>query len=268
MINVRDVSDYLYCARKVYLRKILNAREGQNANMVKGMIRHDILDELNKTEGNIVSGITRQMNLTELGDVYKINLLEITRRIFRRHENSTTSFSINQENFWQDFWRGISEDVQLRIKAISKLLKKNIFGYELWQKLEPKYLTEFKIVSDRLQLVGRIDRVEIHKHQANLVYVPWEIKNASVREPYELDILQLACYAILLEDKFNVNVCEGIIHYKNKKIKIKIDGNKKQKIFSIIEAINNFSEKNMPKITENFNKCRHCGLHDECFKVQ
>ncbi len=268
LLNVRDISDYLYCARKVYLRKILGARERPNAAIIKGMIRHDILDELNKTESNIVSGITRAMNLTELGDVYKTHLLAITKNSFNRHEHAADSFSINQENFWLDFWRDVREDMQLRIKAISKLLNKNIFGYELWQKLEPKYLTEFRIISDKLQLVGRIDRIEIHKHEGKMLYIPCEIKNASIKEPYESDILQLASYAVLLEDKFNARVHEGVIQYKNKKIKIKIDEEKKKRISSIIKSINEFSAAEMPKILENFNKCRHCGLRDECFKAQ
>lgn len=100
-----------------------------------------------------------------------------------------------------------------------------------------------------------------------MLYIPYEIKNTSIAKPYESDILQLASYAILLEDNFNVVVAEGIIQYKNKKVKIEIDDGRKQKVFDIIESINNFSPANMPKIIENFNKCRHCGLKDECFKI-
>lgn len=267
-LNVRDISDYLYCARKVYLRKVLHAREKPNVKTILGMIRHSILDELNKIEESIVSGIAQQKNLTELGDIYKMHLLAITERIFRKYENLAISFSINIQEFWQEFWKNIQQEIQLRIKAIYRLLQKNIFGYELWQSLEPKYLTEFKIISGKLQLVGRIDRVIIEKQDNKTIYVPCEIKNADTIKPYESDILQLACYAILLEDKFNTEIKKGIIQYKNRKIDVEIDEGKRQRIFSIIESINKFSSTGMPKILENFKKCRACGLRDECFNIQ
>ena len=266
-LNVRDISDYLYCARKVYLRKTLNLREKTNAKMIKGMIRHEIFDELNKTEANIVSGITQQKNLTEMGDIYKMHLLGITERIFRKYENLAVSFEINMQEYWQDFWKNVQQEIQLRIKAISKLLEKNILGYELWQSLEPKYMTEFKISSERLQLVGRIDRVMIEKQDGRTIYVPCEIKNADAIKPYESDMLQLACYAILLEDKFNTKVMEGIIQYKNKSIRIAIDESRRQKVFSIIKSIDNFPSSQIPKIQENFRKCESCGLRDECFDI-
>lgn len=266
--NVRDISDYLYCARKVYLRKTLNLREKTNAKMVKGMIRHEIFDEFNKTEEEIVSGITQQKNLTELGDIYKKYLLEIADWSFRKNENFTNEFGINKQEFWQDFWKNVQQEIQLRIKAIYKLLKKNILGVELWKKLEPKYLTEFKVVSDRLQLVGRIDRVIIEKQDGRTIYVPCEIKNADTIKPYESDMLQLACYAMLLEDKFGTEIKKGIIQYKNRKIDVEIDEGKRQKVFDIIKSIGNFSSAAMPKILENFNKCRACGLREECFGAQ
>ena len=263
--NVRDISDYLYCARKVYLRKTLNLREKTNAKMIKGMIRHEIFDEFNKTEEEIVSGITQQKNLTELGDIYKNWLLDITGWSFRKNENSTSSFEISRQEFWREFWKSAQPEIQPRVKAISKLLQKNIFGDELWQRLEPKYLTEFKVVSDRLQLIGRIDRIIIENKNNKTIYTPCEIKNAAVTKPYESDILQLACYAMLLEDRFNTEVREGIIQYKNKSIRIAIDESHRQKVFSIIQSIDNFSESNMPQIIENFKKCESCGLKEECF---
>ncbi|MFH0832075.1 MAG: CRISPR-associated protein Cas4 [archaeon] len=266
--NARDISDYLYCARKVYLRKILHMREKPNERTIAGVIRHDILDELNKAEAGIVTGIKRAMNLTELGDLYKNHLLDITAWIFRKHENSAISFSINPENFWNEFWNNLQDEIQLRIKSISKLIKKNIFGQELWEKLEPKYLTEFKIISDKLHLVGRIDRIVIENDKGRKVYIPYEVKNASVEKPYESDMLQLACYALLLEDNFQTEVNRGIIQYKNKRVDVDIGQEKKQKVLEIMESINNFSEENIPHILENFNKCRHCGLHDECFGLQ
>ena len=267
-LSVRDLSDYLYCERKAYLKKILGLKEQIGPYVIKGRIKHEILDEFSKIEQNIVSSITYQLSYEELGNLYMIALKQITSMAFERNLSSAESFKLEEEEFWEGLWKELQKDIQLRVKAISLLLKKDIFGLELWEKLEPKYLTEYKIISPRLGLTGKIDRLMISEQDGKKVYIPFEVKSGSAIKPYESDLIQLSSYALLIEDKFNYPASKGFMEYKDRRIEIEITREMKQQALDIIQNIRNFPNlEKMPKIIENFKKCLKCGLREQCYEI-
>ena len=260
--NVRDVSDYLYCARKAYLKLVVGKREPANSAMIAGRIIHEILDEFSKLEPDITSGIIRKMSSKELENLFSKHIEIAASRIFQKNEQIASSFNISQEEITGRIMQKLKRDLSKRIPAITRLLNKNIFGNQLWQHLEPKFLTELRIESEKYGLVGKIDKVMISKEG----YIPYEVKNSEASNPHKSDLLQLAAYALLLEEHFKTKISRGVLEYKNQEIEIEISEELKQDVLNIISCLNMLNEKNIPPITEKLNKCRACGLRGECYK--
>jgi len=264
-IYVTDLTNYLYCPRKVYLQKVKHLREPANQNIIKGRMKHAIFDSFNKSEQNIVSQITTQLSQEELFGFYKKNFLELTKKTFSEYEKLASLFGISFEDFWKETQRYFNREIILRVKAISKLLEKKIFGAELWKKLEPKYLTELRIISDKLALIGRVDRIKLE--QGN--YIPYEIKSRKILTsvPYDNELLQIAAYSLLLEEKFSFPVKKGFIEYSNKKVAIEMTTELREKVLYLLDKIKNLHAQDIPQIEKNFSKCKSCGLRKICFKL-
>jgi CRISPR/Cas system-associated exonuclease Cas4 (RecB family) len=48
VLSITDITSYLYCPRKFYLKKVRGIKEKPNQAMIKGRLKHEILDIFNK----------------------------------------------------------------------------------------------------------------------------------------------------------------------------------------------------------------------------
>jgi len=53
-VKVTDLTDYSFCPRKVYLKRVLGLREETNYQMFLGRVVHEIFENLNESEDKIV----------------------------------------------------------------------------------------------------------------------------------------------------------------------------------------------------------------------
>lgn len=258
MINVTELTEYLYCPRKLYIKKTLGLKEPFTKAMLQGKLKHDILDLFNKNESSLVSGIIEKINLENLSLLYQNLLRAITIEVFRKNWRALETYEINKNEFYQNFFNNIKEDINLRISSILKN-QENFLGKELWNNLNPKYLTELKIESEVLDLKGRIDRVEFSDE-----IIPYEVKNRE--DIFESDRIQLAAYSLLLKEEFNRDIKKGIIKTKTKTEEIIIDDELKNKVLYLIEQVKKISE-TKPEILSNFKKCSSCPFRDKCLEI-
>ena len=131
----------------------------------------------------------------------------------------------------------------------------------------PKIESEIWISSERLHLKGIIDRLE--KYECD--YIPIELKTGkpAANGIWPSHRIQLAAYALLLEDKFSVNVKEGFIHYLDYKQKKQLVMNSfiRQEVIDLTnKVISLLKSKTLPVFCSNKNKCDSCGLKDACYK--
>lgn len=262
-INVTDLNEYLFCARKLWLRMIKGFRGMLTLPMVKGKLKHQIIENFSKSEENLVSGLVSLASKPEIIELYRKNCRLLCRRVFSENSNLINSFKIAEENFWNDFWTDFEPEIELRARVIFEFLSKNIFGGSLWQMLEPKYKTELKIASEKLGLTGRIDRLEIWKDEI----IPFELKNKkSDNKMYDSDIVQLVAYALLLDDSYSCSIRKGFIQYKDKKVDLAISDELKKDVLELIDKVRRIDDERCPPIQENFKKCDTCNLKEHCFK--
>src|SRR3989344_423001 len=204
IINVTAISEYLYCPRKLFLKKISGKREPPNKRMIIGKIRHDILDLFGKNESLLVSSIKTKLNVKEIKQMYESLIRSIAGEVFYRNENLIESFKIDKKELLAFLLKDLQEEIKIRVDSVISGLALGFLGADLWKNLKPKYVTEMSVISDELGLRGRIDRTKISDG-----IVPYEIKTK--QEIYETDIIQLSAYALLLEDKFNVKINKGVL---------------------------------------------------------
>ncbi|MFH1500522.1 MAG: hypothetical protein ABIE22_01095 [archaeon] len=62
IINVTDISEYLFCPMKVYLRLVKKIRFPPNKPMISGQLKHKVFDLFNKNDPAIVSSINSSLS--------------------------------------------------------------------------------------------------------------------------------------------------------------------------------------------------------------
>lgn len=254
LINVTDITGYLYCPRKLWL-KLNGVKEPLNSKMVLGIIRHKIFDSFNKIESSIVSSLEKAEK-NYIKNAYFSVLEKIISEVHSSNFNMAVNFGISKELVSESVMELMQREISLRIRSILEIMGKGLRGKELWRELKPKYLTEFEIISPELGLKGRVDRVRVGNE-----ILPYEIK--SRLEIYDSDKIQLSAYALLLEKEFNKKIDKAIVEAMSKQQIIEITPEMKSKVLEIAEKIRNLSE---PQFSSNFAKCNKCALKDVCFK--
>ncbi len=256
IINITDITEFLYCPRKVYLRLVKGIRTPPNQRMINGMLRHKVFDLFNKNEKVLVESIKIKIPEKEIKKLYETLLINITKEVLMQNQNLAGSFGIDEKEFSNSISKTTNPEINLRVSAVSKTLEKGFLGKELWRNLKPKYLTEYRIESQELGLRGRIDRIMFSESP-----IPIEIKTRE--KIYDSDKIQLAGYALLLEKEFNKNIGKGAVEYLGKREDIELTEELKNQVLEIAEKIRNMTEENA-SFPSNFEKCKSCALKENC----
>ncbi|MEK6951401.1 MAG: CRISPR-associated protein Cas4 [Nanoarchaeota archaeon] len=264
MFSVTDLATYLYCPRKLYLQQVLEFPEPPSEILLLGSINHAMFDKINKLDESIVSSITESTNIKEL---YSKTYFTLLKSILK--EANLKEFALKSLDVFHDTWPRFQEEAELRAdNVLSFIQKNNIYGKALWEKLTPKYLTEIKLYSEKLELKGIIDRLELTEGSL----IPYELKTGSPPRDgvWPGQKIQLISYMLLAKENMGKTVTHGFIHF------IKTNENRKIILnpFSEIEVKNTIAEikeilnaESPPEILENKNKCNACSLKEECYKI-
>ena len=266
-ISVTLLSSYLYCSRKLFLEKVLMQAEPPKESLVMGSIRHETYDKINKNEELIVTSITKIMDFTEMQQLYKQNHLKFLRKSIADNRDRLKSVNLNMLDAYRKSFPFIMEESVTRSKNVFDfILKNNVFGDELWQRLTPKILSELRVESEGLKLKGIIDQVHVYEQD----YVPFELKTGRAPDSgvWPSHRIQIAAYSMLLQEKFNKPIKEGFVFYLDTKEKRHIAMNPfmKDEVKQIVnEVIGLLESKNIPDFCNNENKCMKCGLKETCY---
>ena len=87
-ISVSLLSSYLFCSRKLFLEQVLGLKALPKGVTIKGTIKHNVLDLVNKQEKGIVSS-TDEQNLEEIKEKYKFLPDDLALRYVRNYGTMT-----------------------------------------------------------------------------------------------------------------------------------------------------------------------------------
>jgi len=266
-ISVSMLSAYLFCERKLFLQQVLALKEPPKESTVLGSLRHEIYDFINQSEEKIVTSIKEKIQYDELISKYKKFYSNSLREKIIKNKSKIKEVNLDIVDVFKRTWPLILEEADTRAKNIFGFIQKyNVYGQELWEKLTPKIISEIRIDSNNLQLKGIVDKVEIYENS----YVPIELKTGKMPKDgiWPGHRIQIAAYAMLIEEKFKTNVKEGFVNYLDAKETrhIAINPFMKEEILNLVKQVQDLlKNKDLPDYCENRNKCTNCGLRETCY---
>lgn len=267
MLSVSALSTYMYCKRKLYLQNVLGFYEPPKEALVKGAIRHLAYEKINLVEEELVKNIKKEITLDVLKGRYHQRYREILLEIIKQKKEGLKQFNILPQDLFKQTWPLILTESETRATIVHDfILKHKVFGKELWEKLTPKIKSEYKIISKRLALKGVIDQIEIYEKG----FVPIELKTGSCPKEgvWPNHKIQLAAYALLLEDNLNITVKEGFVAYLDAKQRrhVSINPFLRQEILDLIDKVGSLlKNEKVPDFEKNENKCNKCGIKNMCY---
>lgn len=266
MISVTDLSSYIFCPRAVYLKKVIEVEPMPKDVLVRGGITHSVMDNLNKKEEDIVKKLSK-ININDVNNIYRNEFYKVLIEAINRERMMLRQVGLNKLELFNELWTIFLKESDLRSKSVLGFHKKTgLLGNELWDSLEPKFLTELKLSSEELKLKGIIDRVEIFKDE----YIPVEMKTGRMMSNgvWPGHKIQIGSYILLLNEKFRSSY--GYVDYleHGERKRIDLDDGLRNEITGIRDnVLNLLSSSEIPAKVENLNKCGKCQFKEECFKL-
>jgi len=237
--RVTDLIDYLFCPRKIYLKRVLEYEEERKEEAIFGSIIHYIFDKLNESEEEIVYEIEDGVPFDYILNLYEKFANEIIKESLEKFRDEIKELRIKEEELILDIKKHIYEDLYERAKIVYNTMNTyDVYGIVLWDKLEPKIKSELELFSDKYKLIGRIDRVEFYKN----FIVPIEIKSGNFSKSH---LIQLHAYALLLKSNYPKYIIDrGIILYTKlkKRKEVKLKNKLFDKVIEIRDAVLNIIE--------------------------
>jgi len=269
MVSATKLSSYLYCPRKLFISSVLKVEEPPKEALVKGKIWHKTYEFINKNDEPIVKSI-KTKDYTTIYDSYKRSYAKFLRNAIIMSRSELEGFGIKMLDIFTDYWPHFDSEAKLRAVNLCEFIsKQQIFGDELWNRLEPKILSEKYFKSEKLGLSGIIDMIEVYNHADAEFYVPVEIKTGKVpnKGMWDGHRVQLASYMMLLEDA-GMNTGEGYLKYKgvdDKRI-LSMNSLLKEEIIGLISKVSiMITTLELPNFTDNKNKCISCVHKKLCY---
>lgn len=269
-IRVTDITEYLFCPRKIYLKYVKNIKEPQSKEKLLGNIIHETLEKINDAEQNIIYSIKDFIEFNELIKIYENELNKIIDSVIERYRTDIINFNMKEDEIRIKILKNVYQEIENRSKIIYETMnEKNLYGIELFYSLDPKVYSEHDIYSSRYNLKGKVDRLEVY--MANKIVIPYEFKTGRFDKNHEL---QLFAYYLILKDEYkNYRVNKGYIIYtkdnklkevnferKDKREKINFILNIRDKIFDIVE------NKKDPGLNKDKSICQKCAFFKICYK--
>jgi len=268
MVSATQLASYLYCARKLFLSNVLLIEEPSKAEIVKGRIWHETYEYMNNSEESIVSSINVKDH-QEILDLYLKSYSKILRNVIIRNKTKLKEFDLSMIDIFKDYWPNFEKEAKEHaLNVLDFINRHDVYGKELWKRLTPKIFSEQKFRSERLNLTGIIDVLEVHDVNGEKSYIPIELKTGKFPDKgmWEGHRIQLGAYMLLLEDA-GKNVKEAAIKYKGvDKRSLQMNTFLKDEILSLVKKTDSVLKSlELPPYTDNKNKCKTCPYKEKCY---
>lgn len=263
MIAVTDLSAYLFCQRKLYLKKVLHIKEKPKQQTLQGTITHRVFELSGKEDKAIISSFTDRSTQDDIEMQYRRVYSNALITSIRENKDALKTASVDVLTLYQELWPCFLKEAKAKSAALfSHAHETKKFGETLWKDV-PKSSSEIRIVSEMLGMTGVIDRLEEG-------YIPVEIKTG---KPPQDDVwkehrIQLGAYLLLLHDA-GKQAPYGFVEYSaiNEQRKVVMNPFLKEEILTLIKDVHSlFQQSTLPEKVKEEWKCKSCAIREECFQ--
>jgi CRISPR-associated exonuclease Cas4 len=265
MINVSWISEYVYCPVKLYLRYY--DEEGmETMSMIQGRMMHEILRGFEELIKRNLWGLTRDMNLREITDTLFVDVPSLIKNTCERYAEAGLMDSEELQEIAHELkWDLRFDSCLLALKATKIMENTQRTGADLVDMLFTPSLLELFLENKEFNLKGKVDKIEL----SDGYYYPIEVKSGKppVKGVWESDAIQIAAYAMLIQEEFKKEVSVGFVDYLQigERRTVVVDAQLQQKLFQVMEEIQSLLEEGYtPQLAQNPTKCSACEYTDLC----
>ncbi len=272
MVNATQLSAYIYCPRKLFISSVLEVKEPPKEALVKGKVWHITHEFINKNEKDLVKSINSD-RYEDIFDIYRRGFSKFLRNAIIMNKSELKQFDIKMLDLFNEYWSDFEEEAKVRALNVSEFVKEHkIFGEELWERLTPKIISEQYFKSEKLNISGIIDVLEVHDipaEESEKLYIPVELKTGKFPQKgmWDTHRIQLGAYLLMLEDQ-GKNVSEGVLRYRGSDEKriLMMNTMLKEEVLGVVSGAQSVLDSKMPPdFTDNKNKCVKCSFKEICY---
>tara|TARA_Y100000034_G_scaffold20236_2_gene23096 strand:- start:466 stop:1275 length:810 start_codon:yes stop_codon:yes gene_type:complete len=269
MIPVTSLSSYLFCPRSIYLTRVLKVKPLPKKAIIKGTIKHNTFDYMNKVQEKIVKNIQTK-DIEEIFKIYNQNYSQALRSAIINNKALLRKAKLPLIEAFKQMWPLFQKESKFITKHIHGFITlHNVVGDKLWELLTPKIKSEVRIQSKKFELRGVIDKLEVFPQKV----VPIEMKSGKMMRKglWPGHRIQLAAYLLMLREKHIKTISSGFIHYMDHDEKRELTLNPfltEEVIETKNKVVNMLKSKNLPDFCQNKNKCNSCSLKPICYSYK
>lgn len=266
MIYVTDLTEYLFCPYKLYLKKIKGLPLPQTPEMLTGTIIHKIYEEVLLREKIIIDQrIDEKMGIDEIFKVLYADSKRVIKNIMIKNKEKLKATGVDYLDLIKELQEELKEDELLKSIRIKKYMGIHGKDQNLHKNLFMMKDMEYSVSSNELGLRGKIDKLE-EDSEGNLF--PIELKTGLFSNGIRRhEKLQVSAYALLLEKEKGIKVELGFLEYYQVKQRIPflIKDEDKKEVLVILEKVKGLLEEEKEPRKERKNICDRCGYKEFCW---
>jgi CRISPR-associated exonuclease Cas4 len=266
MIYVTDLTEYLFCPYKLYLKKIKGLPLPQTPEMLVGTIIHKIYEEVMLRERIIIDQrIDEKMGIDEIFKILYADSKRVIKNIMIKNKEKLKDAGVDYLELIKELQEELKEDELLKSIRIKKYI--GLYGKDqnLYKNLFMMKDMEYSIFSNELGLSGKIDKLE-EDSEGNLF--PVELKTGLFSNGIRKhEKLQVSAYALLLEKERGIKIPLGFLEYYQVKQRIPflIKDEDKKEVLDILSKVKELLEGEKEPSKDRKNFCKRCGYNEFCW---
>ena len=251
----------------MYLQKVLGYKEAVKEVSLIGKIKHKVFELSGKEDREIMSKLTYAYSLDDLEMEYRRVYYNVLKFVILFHKKEIKELNLKSLKIYQDLWPFFLEEGRTKSKELYDFSKeKGLYGDALWLAL-PKGVPELLIKSEKLGLIGVVDRVEVDNG-----FKPVEIKTGKAPRDgvWKNHLIQVGAYMMLLSEHYGQKVNAGYVEYVaiGEKREVRMNEFLKDEILELINKVNSLLESSsVPEKVEEQWKCASCGIKEQCYAL-
>ncbi len=259
IVNVTDLSSYMYCPRKLYIQKVLRIKEPLNQPMASGMLKHSVMESAYKSEKQAIISIKKETSSIEFESLISLIYSQALDKQLEQKASMLQQCGISPEIIREQLMPRLLIEAKNRASEIFRFSQNNqSFGFELWESMIPKVFSEVRVLSKELRLLGRIDKVELYPDKC----VVHELKTGKIPESiWPSHRVQASAYCMLAERKFNKQAKESVLNYGIEQKKLVMNPFMQNEVLEVTEKVIGLLEsKTMPE------ECKKTGCNCKSYR--
>ncbi|MGL4669261.1 MAG: CRISPR-associated protein Cas4 [Methanobacteriaceae archaeon] len=262
MISLSKLQEYMFCPLKLYLENELD--DSEDDSMKRNILIKNLRIDLHDLTQRNLRRIDKDMKKENIKDILFTDTNEIVDKGIKNLKNEMDEEEL--ENFGIELEKQVSFHVELTaIKCERAMDVLNCDGVQVSEIFNPPSMYNYMIRDKHLELVGKIDKVEVIEGR----YYPVDIKlnTPPIKGVWDSDALKLVASAMLIESEFDTDVFIGFIDYISigERRPVLMDSKLRKSLFSILKEVKKIVyDDKIPEARISSKKCVNCEYIEIC----